>query len=122
MGRVWRTRDDNGFAITGTAKKQVLIRGIGPGLEAHGVTGFILLPVIQLFSGDTLLAENDNWNQTALEDIIAIASEKTGAFEMTMENEDAAIVATLDPGSYTVIMYGKEFHTGIGLIEVYDLE
>lgn len=111
-----------GFSIAGTARKQVLIRGIGPGLEAHGVEGFLLDPVIQLFDGNTLLAENDDWNQTALEDVIKTASEKTGAFEMTMGSEDAAIVATLDPGVYTVILYGTNFHTGVGLIEVYDLE
>lgn len=111
-----------GFKITGTAKKQVLIRGSGPGLETHGVEGFLADPAIRLFHGNTVLAENDDWNQTVMEDVIKKASETTGAFELTMESEDAALVATLDPGTYTVILYGNGLNTGIGLIEVYDLE
>ena len=35
---------------------------------------------------------------------------------------ESAIVETLDPGSYTAILSGKNGGTGIGLVEVYDLD
>ena len=34
---------------------------------------------------------------------------------------EAALMATLDPGSYTAIMRGYGGTTGVGLVEVYDL-
>jgi hypothetical protein len=35
---------------------------------------------------------------------------------------EAAIVQTLDPGSYTIILRGMGLTTGIGLVEIYDLD
>ena len=37
-------------------------------------------------------------------------------------NLESAILATLQPGAYTVILAGKDGGTGIGLVEVYDLD
>ncbi|MEO8043500.1 MAG: hypothetical protein ABI674_01225, partial [Spartobacteria bacterium] len=35
---------------------------------------------------------------------------------------ESAILATLDPGAYTAIVSGKSGGTGVGLVEVYDLD
>ena len=35
---------------------------------------------------------------------------------------ESAILATLDPGLYTAIVRGKNDGTGVGLVEVYDLD
>jgi hypothetical protein len=35
---------------------------------------------------------------------------------------DSAILATLSPGNYTAILRGRNNTTGIGLVEVYNLQ
>ncbi len=56
-----------GFVICGTASKSVLIRGIGPGLAAFGVTDTLADPVLSVFdSNGNLVAQNFAWsNQTS---------------------------------------------------------
>jgi hypothetical protein len=38
------------------------------------------------------------------------------------DDKESAILATLAPGAYTAIVSGKDGGTGIGLVEVYDLD
>jgi hypothetical protein len=101
-----------GFIVTGTEAKKVIIRGIGPSL-AGVLQGTLADPVLQLFSGSTVLASNDDWkeNQAAVE-----------ATTIPPSNDlESAIVATLNPGAYTAILSGKNGGQGVGVVEVYDL-
>lgn len=107
-----------GFIIGGTGKKKVLLRGIGPSLNANGtpVAGRLQDTVIDLHKGDgTLLASNDDWKSDQQAEI-----EATGA--APTDDRESAIVISLDPGSYTVVLSGKAGATGIGLVEAYDLD
>ena len=104
-----------GFIVTGTVPKRVIIRGIGPSLGALGVTGVLSDPTLELVRNGVVLAANDNWRETQESEIVA-----TGI--PPGDNLEAAIVRTLDPGSYTAILRGKNNGTGIGLVEVYDLQ
>ena len=61
-----------------------------------------------------LLASNDNWRDTQQAEIQATGAAPTNTLE-------SAIVRTLNPGSYTAILRGKNAGTGIGLVEIYDL-
>jgi hypothetical protein len=72
-----------------------------PVLELHGPPGFI-----------TIL--NDNWRDTQQEAIKATGLAPTN-------NLESAILVTLSPGSYTVVLKGNGNLTGTGLNEVYDL-
>jgi len=100
-----------GFIITGNDPKNVLIRGIGPSL---GLSGALADPTLELFSGDTLLAANNNWKDTQ-----QAAIEQTG---IPPSNDfESAIVQMLPPGPYTAILSGNGGGTGIGLVEAYDL-
>lgn len=107
-----------GFIIRGNKSKKVLIRGIGPSLEALGVTGALPNPLLELRDANNgLIASNDDW-QTAAEaaDITATGAAPTNASE-------AAMIRTLNPGqNYTAILKGSGGATGIGVVEVYDLE
>ena len=38
------------------------------------------------------------------------------------DDRESAIVATLNPGAYTAILAGKNSATGVGLVEIYDLD
>jgi hypothetical protein len=107
--------DDNvligGFIVTGTQPKKVIIRGIGPSLS---IDGELADPVLELHQGATVLATNDNWKDTQQAAIEASTVAPTDDFE-------SAIVQTLQPGTYTAVLSGKNRGTGIGLVEVYDL-
>ena len=61
------------------------------------------------------MAANDNWRDSQQELLQATPIPPTNDYE-------SAIVATLDPGAYTVILKGFGLTTGVGLVEVYDLD
>jgi hypothetical protein len=108
-----------GFMLTGNSPKKVAIRGIGPSLQSAGFMGSALSdPTLQLRDSDnSLIATNDNWRDNAVSaaELEAVGLAPTSDFE-------SAIVATLPPGAYTAIMSGKNGSTGMGLVEVYDLD
>lgn len=111
-----------GMSITGNAPKTVLIRGIGPGLTPFGVTGALADPQIAVFSGTNVIATNDNWETGAAAGQIASTSAQVGAFALVPGSRDAALVVTLQPGSYTVQITGVGNTTGVALVEIYDTQ
>lgn len=113
--------DDNvligGFIITGNDPKRVLLRGIGPSLSGSGIGATLQDPFLELHTAglsNSIIATNDNWKDTQQSDISA-----TGI--APPDDREAAIVQTLLPGSYTVILRGKGSDVGVALVEVYDL-
>jgi hypothetical protein len=102
-----------GFIVKG-GRMPVLIRGIGPSLAAFGIPGLINDPQLQLFSGSTLIATNDDWRDTQEAEILATA-------KAPGDNRESAIVIELDEGAYTAIMTGVGGTTGVGLVEINDL-
>jgi uncharacterized repeat protein (TIGR03803 family) len=100
-----------GFIITGTDPKKVIIRGIGPSLSGVGIT--LPDPMLELHQGSATLAMNDDWRENQAI-VAATGLQPTNDLE-------SAIVATLNPGAYTAILTGKNNGTGVGIVEVYDL-
>ncbi|WP_414660826.1 lamin tail domain-containing protein [Horticoccus sp. 23ND18S-11] len=109
-----------GFVIDGAGAKKVLIRAVGPtiGAAPFNVAGAVADPQLQLFSGQTVIGGNDNWGGTAE---LTAAFTQVGAFALPATSRDAAIVATLQPGSYTVQVSGVAGTTGVAIVEVYDV-
>ena len=105
-----------GFIVTGNDPKKVILRAIGPSLAGFGILDPLADPVLELHGSDgSLITTNDNWKDTQQSEI-----EATG---LQPQNDlEAAIVRTLDPGSYTAIVRGNGGTTGVGLVEVYDLD
>lgn len=101
-----------GFIITGSDTKKVIVRGIGPSLSGVGAT--LQDPVLELHQGSLTLATNDDWKQRQAE------VEATSL--QPLNDSESAIVATLTPGAYTAILSGKNNGTGVGVVEVYDLD
>jgi CSLREA domain-containing protein len=104
-----------GFIVTGTEPKNVLIRALGPSLP---VGGALADPLLELYSGKTLLETNDNWEDS---------SEKQAIIATTIppkNNLESAIVRTLpaNNAAYTAIVRGTGVDTGVGQVEVYDLD
>ena len=113
-----RMRVDNGdnaliagFIITGQAPKKVIVRALGTSL---GIAGALSDPTLSLNTGAETIT-NDDWRTNQEQAIISSSVPPTS-------NLESAIVATLEPGAYTAIMRGKNNSTGVGLLEVYDLE
>lgn len=107
-----------GFTIDGTGTKQVLIRGVGPSLAAFGLTGFLADPKIEVIrlSDGQKVAENDDWSSTT-----GAAFSRVGAFALTPGSRDAALLATLPAGGYTVQVSGVGNTTGEAIVEVYEI-
>ncbi len=109
-----------GFIIQGDAAqaKRVAIRGLGPSLQVGGVPVPELLadPVLELHDATgAIIASNDNWRGLQATEIESLG--------LAPENEkEAVIIATLPAGNYTAVMQGLNGNSGIGLIEVYDLD
>ncbi len=114
--------DDNiliaGFTISGSSPKRVLIRGVGPTLGALGVTGVLADPRLEVINQTTgaTAAANDNWTGE-----LASVFSSVGAFALNPGSTDAAVVATLPPGSYTAKVSGANRGTGVAIVEVYEL-
>lgn len=105
-----------GFNIAGTGTKQLLFRAVGPKLAAFGVTGFLVDPKLELYSGSTKLNENDSWSANLTTTFTAV-----GAFALDAGSRDAALLTTLEPGGYTVQVSGVNNGTGEALIEIYEV-
>lgn len=119
-----------GFVVTGNAPKKVLIRGAGPSLASFGLADVLGDPRLTVFSGSTVIAQNDNWetatpvNSTqvaATPAELSAAAQKTGSFGYAAGSKDAAIIIVLAPGAYTAQVSGANGATGVGLIEVYEI-
>lgn len=104
-----------GFIITGSAPKRLILRALGPSLADSNVTDPLADPVLELHEPDGTVLTNNNWRDTQEQDIIATTIPPTN-------NLESAIVGNFDPGPYTAIVSGKNGGTGVGLVEVYDLD
>ncbi len=101
-----------GVIIGGTTSKQVLFRALGPSLT---VSNPLANPTIDIYQGATLIASNDNWKDTQQTEIAA-----TGL--APSKDNESAVLMTLTPGAYTMVVRGAGGGTGTGLVEGYDLD
>ncbi len=109
-----------GFVLRGTGSKSVVVRAVGPGLAAVGVTsGFVADPKLTLFgTGSSVLAANDDWAGTTQ---LSSAFTAVGAFAIPTTSKDAAVLANLPSGDYTVQVAGNGSTAGLVLVEVYEV-
>jgi len=106
-----------GFIITGTQPKKVIILGIGPSL---GLADQLANPTLELYDSQTLLKANDDWMNSSPADKQAIID---STIPPTNDSE-SAIVAALpaNNSNYTAVLRGVNNGTGIGVIQIYDLD
>lgn len=112
-----------GFAIDGSVPKEVLIRGVGIGLHDafpafFSTTDVLADPKLEIFnSANSKVGENDNWAES-----LAGYFNAVGAFPLNRGSRDAVLKVMLSPGTYSAQLSGVNSTTGIGLIEVYELQ
>jgi hypothetical protein len=99
-------------AVTG-----VVFRAIGPSLSNFGVPQPLQDPTIEIHNRDgTVIASNDDWQSDQKSDI------QTVGLAPTDSRESAILLRNFDPGPYTAIVRGKNNTTGVGLVEIYDVQ
>jgi hypothetical protein len=104
-----------GFIILGKTTR-VIVRAIGPSLKPHNIETPLPDPTLELHDGSgSLIFSNDDWRSDQEQAIIDTGVPPT-------DDRESAIVATLSPGNYTAIVRGKNNTTGVGLVEVYQLQ
>jgi glucose/arabinose dehydrogenase len=108
----------SGFINTGTAAKKVILRALGPSLQSSGVTDFLADPILELHANDgSLITSNNNWRENSAADLSDISNN-----QLAPPNDlEAAIVRTIEPGTYTAVVKGNN-GSGVGLLEVYDVD
>ena len=114
-----------GFIVEGSGPKIVIVRAIGPELTQHGVPNPLADPTLELHNATgALIGSNDNWMTTVLGGIITRdqVQDIRDSGHAPTDPRESAIIATLPPGNYTAIVRGMNSTTGVGLVEVYDLD
>jgi cyclophilin family peptidyl-prolyl cis-trans isomerase len=106
-----------GFIMQGSAPKRLAVRALGP---STGLPGAIVNPTLELHNSGGTIATNDDW-QTATnkQDIIDVGLDPKSPTE--------SVVLTTVPSdtkgiAYTAVMRGAFNTTGLGVVEVYDLD
>jgi hypothetical protein len=114
------TGDDvliGGFILGEVEKNTVVIRALGPSLTSAGLAEPLADPTLAVYNKDGVaIANNDNWM-----DGPHSAQLKQNKLQPS-DSAEAAAVLTLAAGAYTTVVTGAGDSTGIGLLEVYDLE
>ncbi|MCH6259213.1 polysaccharide lyase [Puniceicoccaceae bacterium K14] len=110
-----------GFVVEGTEPMTVLIQGVGRELTRapFSIRDAISDTEIELYNSEgVVLANNDDWNG---EDVVLITetANAVGATALSSASASSAMIVTVDPGAYTVILSSKNLLPGIGLVEVY---
>ncbi|HEY2712143.1 MAG TPA: peptidylprolyl isomerase [Chthoniobacterales bacterium] len=111
-----------GFIVRGDTPKRLILRAIGPSLAASaGLTNVLANPVLEVHDGTgTLIASNDNWQDDPN------SQEVTEAGIAPADPNESAIVLTLPASSdglgYTALARGADGGSGVGLVEVYDVD
>jgi hypothetical protein len=105
-----------GFIVEGSGNKRIMIRGIGPSLAAFGVPNPLQDPTLELATGGSVIAGNDNWPENSN------AAEIRSSGLAPSSPHESALLLSVGPGNYTAVLRGKGGSTGIGLVELYDLD
>jgi len=128
-----------GFVVEGSSPKTVLLRARGPSISGAPflVPETLANPFIKLFSGQTAIAQNDDW-QTGDPLCGSMGFTCGGATEISATGldpcvpnpgqsspppgcaQESAILINLPPGAYTAILSGVG-GIGIGLVEVFKI-
>lgn len=108
-----------GFITQGTQPTRVVLRALGPSLADAGVERVVVDPMLSLHDGNgNTIQKNDDWRSGpdagAIQDIGLAPSREV----------EAALLATLPPGVYTLVVsgHGSGATLGAGLVEMYDLQ
>jgi hypothetical protein len=94
----------------------VVVRAIGPSLANFGINGALQDPTLELHDGNgATIASNDNWQDDPSQSSIP-PSLQPG------DPRESALFRVLASGDYTAVVRGAGNSTGVGLVEVYNIQ
>lgn len=102
----------SGFVVRGSRSQQVLVRVVGPSLGGFGISGGVGDTTLEVYSGDTMIASNDDWKSSQQAAISA-----TGL--APLNDKESALLLSFPPGIYTMVARGKSGGVGSVLVEAY---
>jgi mono/diheme cytochrome c family protein len=110
-----------GFILHGGPDKRIMIRGIGPSLNSSGIANVLPDPVLEQYDSiGALIATNDNWADNYNQQEIIDTGIAPGSL---LESVILARLPSNDSGvAYTTVLRDANNLTGVGLLEVYDLD
>jgi hypothetical protein len=86
-------------------------------LSNFGITNAMADPTLDIYLGSQFILANDNWKTNSTQDRQTLQSNGLAP----TNDKEAAIVTTLNPGSYSAVVRGRGNTTGVALVEVYNL-
>ncbi len=113
-----------GFVCNTDVPRSVLLRSVGRGLPAGLGVNSLPTPVMELYRGDRLVAEDTG---SVLAPNIAELAQATGAFPIapvsptSFVNYGSALSAQLTRGAYTVVTKSGDIGAGTALFEFYEV-
>lgn len=105
-----------GLIVTGPENMQVALRALGPSLANYGIAQALFDPNLTLYDAQgNQLAFNDDYTTNSQTDRAILAANLL----TPRDTKEPAIVTTLSPSSYTLVLRGAI--SGAGLVEAYDI-
>jgi hypothetical protein len=96
----------------------VAVRGLGPSLSQSGLSNLLPDPTLELRDANgVLLVANDNW-----QDDPTSAGQLNTHGLAPQSSLESAVFVSLPSGAFTAILAGKNGGTGIGLVEIYNVQ
>lgn len=113
-----------GVVIAGRGEQRTLLRGVGPGLSAFGVTSYLPDPS-QVLRGtvdgaSAIIGTNNDWWNSSTRDQLRALEPMLGAFPLLDDSRDSAVLMRLPPGAYTSVLSPADGTAGIAIAEIYD--
>jgi hypothetical protein len=107
-----------GFIIGGTSSKTVVVRARGPSLAASGVPNVLANPSLTVVraADHAVIAANDDWGTNAN------AAQVASSGFAPSDARESAVLVTLAPGAYTALVSGTGGTTGVGIVEVFEVD
>lgn len=116
-----------GFVVAATSPgKKLILRAVGPGLAAFGITTPLRTPVLRIFDGNGKPYENGYAYPAVVggptyESDLADALGRTGAFPLAAGTRDVVVMMPFLPGNYTAQVSSGDGGTGTVLLEIYEV-
>ncbi len=130
--RAWCGKADNvlipGLVVSGTGTKHLLIRAVGPTLTLAPFNIPVPLPnprlTLKTWTGRDYanIAQSTDWSSRVDTKAVQTAAAAVGAFELPGESRDAALLVSLSPGQFTMVVDDEADRKGVSLVELYDVD
>ena len=119
-GNVGTGPDDlliSGFIVGAVDNSTIVLRALGPSLDVAGISTPLQDPSFNVYDENgSVLGGNDNWRSDPS------APELEQNQLAPPDDAEAATILHLPVGAYTSVTAGTDGGTGVGLVEIYNLE